>query len=403
MAYASKAASARQLAHALVLMVLVGAPCAALADDQYVTAMSPTADGGIVVAGHKNGMNRVIKIDGHGDVVWRSNPGNSDHSYSSGIAQTAGGDFLMAGVQYVSGIQPSSTKGEGLIRRISGDGAVVWSKELNLMGKELTLGKIAKGISGNFLIVGTVKNEASPDNNKGYLISINEDGDVLWEREYDHGNITRMLDVVAYEDGYAALGWVRDAPNAWNRTFLAVIDNSGSTRSHREIRDAAHYETELTSLSTYRSGTDIGLFASGYAWIYGGSMFDTATATIFPARDQVMLEVGNAPRNQEYDSHVYVSNDHDSYILTSGFKSIGASDSGDSTVWISRRNSSGGGGAWTYEFPASDWLDRNTIIGNFAGGDITVLADSAIWDRTPLVARFTSAGQEVWKKSLNFD
>jgi len=137
------------------------------------------ADEGYVMCGNTWESNRgfdissemwVVRIDDDGDLVWSHSYGlNDDYDEGNCIVEADNGDLVVGGS---SGVYPDNN--EIAVWRINEDGEQVWHR---MYGTGICRALIELK-SGEFLLAGG-------RNHLGFLICIDGDGDVLWQRDYD--------------------------------------------------------------------------------------------------------------------------------------------------------------------------------------------------------------------------
>ncbi len=181
-------------------------------------SIEPTSDGGFILSGYTQSSDGdltlnngefdywVFKINGAGNLLWQKNFGGSLSEYAFDAMQTNDGGYLVAGSSFSSDGNVSTNKGfyDYWLVKMDASGNMVWEKSYGGNGEERAYG-IALNSSGAF-IAGT-SNSATfdvPGSNGGYdvwVINIDQNGGLIWTKNY--GGITedRALGLTAKADG----------------------------------------------------------------------------------------------------------------------------------------------------------------------------------------------------------
>ncbi|MEO1261437.1 MAG: T9SS type A sorting domain-containing protein [Bacteroidota bacterium] len=164
-----------------------------------------TADGHLLLTGYINdgSIAAVDKLDVDGNAVFSTAVHIDSASYgrSGNIEETAdGGALVQSNVRF-------AYRDTVVLTRLDANGTVEWSKLFspteNGPGQEIYLPRMTKTTDGNFLMSIVSFNERYlPDGNLIYLIKVDEQGNELWSKSFEHELIDEAVyDVQSTSDG----------------------------------------------------------------------------------------------------------------------------------------------------------------------------------------------------------
>lgn len=292
-------------------------------------AVCETRDGGIAVVGITNSYStnnedriELLKLRADGSFDWSETFGFgvSDRGYS--IDETADGGFMIAG----STRNASLT--QMLIVKTNSKGKLLWSYAFpGLLQALATYGRSTR--DGGFILVGF----STPDLNQvdGYIWRLNAAGQVEWEFPYGSTVAEAFTDVAeAGDSGFVATGF-RETDATHTDGWLIGIDRDGQLRWEKTYGEASATETMLSIISAGGGGYVIaGLNSNGTnggddAWLVRVDEKGNAawTRTIGMGQDDVATCIRRA--------------------RDGGFICAGSTEKGswDSDAWIFKTNASG--------------------------------------------------------------
>ncbi len=173
------------------------------------TAVLQTKDEGYAICGSSNEDIFILKTDPDGEKIWLNYFGDpSFFELGKDMVITDDGSYVVVGTR---------TEGGGadankfiVVYKVNEDGDLVWGKVLN---QEISVfsaeaSAIANTADGGFIIAGN-KN-ISLDNQDAYLIKLDADGEIVWERTYDFSMNDNGNDVIQSSDyGFLIVGSTR--------------------------------------------------------------------------------------------------------------------------------------------------------------------------------------------------
>ncbi len=166
------------------------------------------------------------KIDAQGNLQWRKFFGGSNNDRAYGLVSSSDGGFIMTGFSESDDTDISNTKGsyDFWLVKVDGNGNLVWEKSYGGSGIEVSY-DIEKTTDNAYVVVGhtfsTDKDiSASHGESDVWLIKIDEEGELLWERTYggagfDSGNSVKQ----AADGGYLIAGNSRSSDQDLTENF----------------------------------------------------------------------------------------------------------------------------------------------------------------------------------------
>ncbi|HNW88612.1 MAG TPA: T9SS type A sorting domain-containing protein [Bacteroidales bacterium] len=151
-------------------------------NNDYGRAISPTNDGGYIIAGNTNSYGAglgdifLIKTDSLGNTIWTKTFGGINDDAARAVFELNNGDFIIAG--------STLSFGAGLydlyLIRTNSLGVQIWSKAIGTSYDEI--GRAMQPTSdGGFIIAGSTNKSGNYD---AFLVKTNSAGDTLWTKRY---------------------------------------------------------------------------------------------------------------------------------------------------------------------------------------------------------------------------
>lgn len=258
------------------------------------TLVRQTADGGFIVAAKSfsfdpAGDGWILKLDASGNTTWQKRYGGAYNDRTWAVYQTSDGGYVVAG--YTNSFGQGSY--DFWVMKLNSDGTVAWQKTYGDVQSD-EASAIQQTTDGGFIVAGASKS-FSPGNYDFWVLRLNPDGSVAWQRRYgggaddyayfirettDHGYI-----LAGYTDSFGAGlrdGWILKLNSSggvvWSKTFGGLnIDGIGCVQ---ETSDG--YIATGATLSYGAGGADVWVLKldgnGDVVWqrAYGGSNNDFA-------------------------------------------------------------------------------------------------------------------------------
>jgi hypothetical protein len=222
----------------------------------YGTVVHQTTDGGYIIVGSVGGAwlwdVLVLKADANGDLVWQRSFGKSDGpDHGADVLQTSDGGYIVLG--------DTSTYGQGgydlWLIKLTADGTEQWNKTIGGTSNEEPK-RFIETDDGGYVIVG--RTETAEYMEDVWVVQIDEDGDVLWQKTYGDSDLTEYgVDVKTVSNGYIVLGSYQDM-NWTESLWVLRLDTQGTLLWDKLISE----ETTVFGTSITPT-TDGGYFITG--------------------------------------------------------------------------------------------------------------------------------------------
>jgi hypothetical protein len=144
-----------------------------------VVSMAVTADNGYLLCGSAYRGNTsdiyLLKLNSAGNVEWSKTYGGDKGDYGQLIIKTHDGNYLLCGITY-----SFTTEGydDIYLVKVNANGETIWSHSY-LRHEQQTPYNLIETKNGDYIVTGT--DEPTGDGRIAYLLSVNANGDKLWE------------------------------------------------------------------------------------------------------------------------------------------------------------------------------------------------------------------------------
>jgi hypothetical protein len=190
------------------------------AGTDYSTAITGTADGGVVVAGHTYssntgdvGLNQggedfwILKLDANGNLLWQKTFGANSMEYATAITSSTDGGFIVAGTAHIHNISnPAEYQTDVRLLKLDANGNLLWQKTYGGLNNENATGLTASG-DGGFLVSGATNsnNTGNVGSNHGtydmWVIKIDASGNLVWQKTLGGSGEDHAYSIVRSTDG----------------------------------------------------------------------------------------------------------------------------------------------------------------------------------------------------------
>ncbi len=241
-----------------------------------ITQLRPTADGGSILVGLTTSFGPalldplgqaplIVKLDGGGNIQWQNTYSASGREWANSVRQTSDGGFIVAG-----GTDPAPFGGndeQATLLKLDATGKIVWQQTFATAGGLMS---DALETSGGFIAVAPAFSGAGPQDI--LVLKLDASGLIVWQKTYGGtGNDTPSA-IQLTSDGYIVAGsttsfgaggmdaWLLklnfDGSVAWQRTYGGAGDDSASS-------------VQLTSDGFIVGGATVSFGSTGTdAWVF---------------------------------------------------------------------------------------------------------------------------------------
>ena len=167
----------------------------------------------------------IVKLDPRMKPVWeRVYKGRDTDAYSH-VLPLADGGFLLAGTTERSD-RSGAPAGSGRITRLDGNGNKLWDKLIG-NGKTETVNAVAPAGTDGYLLAGSIVAKAGASED-AWLVKIDGDGKVVWERRFGGDGADRLNDLRALKDGgFIAVGTTASKGAGKSDLWVLRLDADG--------------------------------------------------------------------------------------------------------------------------------------------------------------------------------
>lgn len=194
-------------------------------------ALLATPDGGCLVAGATNtfgsfvlGEGWIIKLDALGGVTWQTTYGSLGHEHIRALAFSPDGYYAAGTVTDERGDDP-------WVLEIDGDGNLLWQERFPAPGFDTVTSLTATATGVALVCASNSDFPTSPGVPfiRPWLLNLDGDGNVLWQRTYNVSGGDTWSDIVALADGgFIAVGEVLSAAFFRGDVWVVRLNASGA-------------------------------------------------------------------------------------------------------------------------------------------------------------------------------
>jgi len=210
-------------------------------DDDWSESFSetiPTADGGYIAVGSEaNSDDReppdlwIVKTDASGTKIWDKSFGDDENDSASDVIQTSDGGYIIAGSFQHDTSQRSDD--DAYVIKIDSNGNTLWEKTYGGVDGGEGAASIKATRDGNFVFIGSTSSYSTggASDFDFYLVKINADGDVLWEKTFGGSDWEKAGSMLVDDDGsFLMAGWTASPEfgAVASEIFLAKADAAGN-------------------------------------------------------------------------------------------------------------------------------------------------------------------------------
>lgn len=236
---------------------------------EYAYSIQQTSDGGYVVAGVTNssgvgsGDAWVFKLDANGEVLWQNTYGNSNSlmtDYARVVKQTADGGYIVAGYSTSIG------SGSLWVLKLNANGTIAWQKSYYDGGNAYDIRQTA---DGGYIIAGSVTTVMFGSSNI-LVLKINADGSEAWQKTYGGGSGDYSYSVVQTADGgYAVAGVTNSYSAGLTDAWVLKLNADGAV-----VWQKSYGGSSTDEARAIQQTEDGGFIIAGYSASFGTTGID---------------------------------------------------------------------------------------------------------------------------------
>ena len=196
--------------------------------DEVMYRMREMPDGGFMTVGYKyasSGYGRniyIVRTDYEGKQLWFREFGAKDHDYGFDIIRSRDGFFIIVG-----SVKTSTTFDQDIyLIKINDNGGLIWDREVHASGFDLGYAAV-RTPTGDILIAGSTKLTAF-HREDATLTRTNSEGTLLWRKIYGGYLEDEVKSIVMTpDDGYLLAGRTQSYGKGGNDVYLIKTDSEG--------------------------------------------------------------------------------------------------------------------------------------------------------------------------------
>ena len=352
-------------------------------NNQYVaTGIQQTSDGGYVVGGYTLagvGENDVwvLRLNSDGTIVWQKAYGGLNEDNSNFIQQTSDGGYIIGGRT-----QSFGPSGQNMwILKLNWDGTIGWQKTYDTAGIE-SARSVQETSDGGYVIAGST----GGTNSHVWILKLDVNGNASWQNTYGGPNIDNGIHIQQTSDGGYILGGSTYSFGVGSSDIWVLKLHSDGTIAWQKTYGGSLLDT----LAYVQETSDGGFIVAGNTYSFGAGGSDI---WIFKLDNvgTVRWQKTYGGSSEDYAFSIQQTSDG-GYIVAGETCSFGANLGSYSDIWVLKLNSNGTiawektyGSVDTYESSAwgpgiSETSDGGYILaghtGSFGGGVFILKLDS---------------------------
>ena len=251
-----------------------------------------------LASGDVNGY--VAKIDNQGNLLWKTIvEGGNTNKLFSGIATPDG--FVVFGLTSSN----SNATSTAWAVKLDGNGNIIWSKTyVHAADSALRSGVLAA--DGDYVVAGYM--DSNGDGNYDfYLLKIDPNGNMVWNRTYDAGESTKAYSMAKAADGYLLAGEI-ESPTTSTDAWVLKVDLNGNVMWNRavggKLADSPAYITQAK---------DGGYLVAGFTFSFGAGNRDF---WLFKISDQGQVEFSCTQGDEGYqEAYCVIQTGSNQYLM----------------------------------------------------------------------------------------
>ena len=274
----------------------------------------PTADGGAILVGYlHDGVNFreegwIIRLNSDGSIAWQKRYSYGSWTAFRSATQADNGDIVVAG----STILVNNNK-EVLVMRLTSSGDVVWRYTYGWEEVSESALAVAQTNDGGLIVVGDKPNWF-PGDHDIWVLQLNDDGSVVWQKTYDSGGDEFANVVIQTDDGgyivagqaYYYKGWVlllkltADGSITWQKlvevgevgTSLDVRSLQQTVDGHFIVAGSTHTDENMNWVLKFNTNGNL-IWSKGHPGDYF-NIITAKTVVVEAAPGQYLIAAGSA-------------------------------------------------------------------------------------------------------------
>jgi uncharacterized delta-60 repeat protein len=310
------------------------------------SSIDQTSDGGYILAGRTTSSYDVwvLKLNPDGTVAWQKTYGDTGSDVANSIHQTSDGGYILAGQTTSFG----AGSNDYWVLKLNPDGTVAWQKTYGGTSSDIA-NSIQQTTDGGY-IVGGYSSSFGAGSNDAWVLKLNPDGTVAWQKTYGGTGGDVSYSVQQTPDGGYIAGGSSNSFGAGNGEAWILKLNPDGTVAWQKT----YGETGWDYADSVQQTADGGYIVGGSSSSFGAGNYDYWVLKLDPDGTVAWQKTyGGTGGEYVYSNSIHQTLDG-GYILAGETTSFGA---GGSDAWVLKLNPDGTV-AWqkTYGLAWDDWV-----------------------------------------------
>ena len=234
-------------------------------NDDYVTSLIQTTDGGYAVAGETYSYGAggrdfwIIKLDSEGDKIWDKTFGGSKCDCAESLIQTTDGGYVVAGITYSYGAGGA----DFWIIKLDSDGKKKWDKTYGGSDDDY-IKSLNQTTDGGYAVAGETLSFGAGGKDV-WFIRLDSDGNKIWDKTFGGSKYDYAESLIQTTDGgYAVAGGTESYSVGKSDFWVIKLDNRGN-REWDKTFGGSDWDMATALVQT----TDGGYAVAGGTFSYG--------------------------------------------------------------------------------------------------------------------------------------
>jgi len=234
-------------------------------NDDYVTSLIQTTDGGYAVAGASYSYGAggrdfwVIKLDSEGNKIWDKTLGGSKGDCAKTLIQTIDGGYVVAGETYSYGAGGA----DFWIIKLGSDGNKKWDKTYGGSDDDY-LTSLIQTTDGGYAIVGDTCSFGAGGRDV-WFIRLDSDGNKVWDKTFGGSKYDYAKSLIQTTDGGYVVAGGTESYSEGNSDFWVIKLNNQGNREWDKTFGGSDWDMATALIQT----TDGGYAVAGGSFSYG--------------------------------------------------------------------------------------------------------------------------------------
>ncbi|MDK2914937.1 MAG: hypothetical protein PWQ79_1852 [Thermococcaceae archaeon] len=198
-------------------------------DVAFAVAIAPNGD--IIVAGETDSFGAgggdvwVLRLDENGNIKWQKTYGGSDEDYAFAVSTAPNGDIILAGMSDSFG----TGNGDFWVLRIDSEGNVKWSKTYG--GSDFEVPYTVATVPNGDIVVAGFTWSFGAGRFDGWLLRLDENGNIKWQKTYGGSDGDSFGSVAIDSNGDIIVGgWTESLGTGNGDAWVLRLDENGNVK-----------------------------------------------------------------------------------------------------------------------------------------------------------------------------